>query len=938
VISNLLATKLHRPTALARPVRRAQLVRKLNEGLAAGRRLTLVSAPAGFGKTTCVSEWLNSTALPVAWLSLDAADDDPGRFFAYLVEALQGVDSGIGRELEGALQARQSPAILPLTTALLNDVLRTGARFCLVLDDFQTIHAKPILDAVEALITGGPDNLHLVLITREDPPLPLGRLRAHDKMTELRAGDLRFSEDEAGDLLNERMALSLSPGEVAALEKRTEGWVAGLQLAGLSVRGQADPAGFIARLSGSHRHILSYLTEEVLDRQPPDVRDFLLQTSILDRLSGELCDAVTARLNCAHLLEEAWLANLFLVPLDENGEWYRYHHLFGELLQTRLRQTWAAGEVDALHRRASAWLAAHGQADEAIRHALAGRDFEQAVALVDGVARGMIFAGRMHTLRNWILAFPAEFRAAYPRLEVYRTWIELLEGKLDFGERAAQAREEMLQTLPPSPENDRLRVELAAVLCRYSPLFGDTAAAIRLAHTALAAVDEADVVSRARLLFGLAVAHSLQGKAAESEAEFEECLRLATVAGDDGLAAEVLGLVAQDKVHCGHLGEAARLYRQIVDLPGRHPGEGPGADEAAVAGRGYLGLAEIYLERYELDRAEADLERGMGLCARGGLDGIYSGYGIRSRLRQVRGDLSGALADIETVQRTFHRGDDPMLATRRILIARAMSDQAEIERVLEPWTRLLRGAPGGRGARSPALVLDVVKALVAQGYLAQGQSQKALDLLAEMETGARQDGRLGLLIRVYLLQALALQAQHLTGLPSDSRDTKPGGQVCEEARQRLVRALELAEPEGYVLTFLEEFPAVEPLLAAVRDGARPGADDRVRRYAARLLAVNVLPDIPPQRERDSRPNSSDRRYAGTAEQRGQEPPLIEPLSGRELEILHLIGEGCTNQEISGRLSITLHTVKKHSSNIFGKLGVSSRTQAVARARRLGLIE
>ncbi|MGE5603016.1 MAG: AAA family ATPase, partial [Nitrososphaerales archaeon] len=440
MISNLLATKLHRPNPPARPVRRAQLVRKLNEGLVAGRRLTLVSAPAGFGKTTCVSEWLNGAELPVAWLSLDAADDDPGRFLAYVVSALQGVDSSIGRELEGALQAGQSSAILALTTALINDILRAGARICLVLDDFQAIHAKPILDAVEALITGGPQNLHLVLITREDPPLPLGRLRAHDKMTELRAGDLRFSEEEAGDLLNERMALSLSPAEVAALEKRTEGWVAGLQLAGLSMRGHADPTGFIARLSGSHRHILGYLTEEVLDRQPPDIREFLLQTSILGRLNGELCDAVTARPDCKRLLEQAWLANLFLIPLDENGEWYRYHHLFGELLQTRLRQSWAAADVEALHRRASAWLAVHGQADEAIRHALAGRDFEQAVALVDGMARGMIFAGRMQTLRSWIVAFPAEFRAAHPRLEAYRIWIELLEGKLDFGEKAAQAR------------------------------------------------------------------------------------------------------------------------------------------------------------------------------------------------------------------------------------------------------------------------------------------------------------------------------------------------------------------------------------------------------------------------------------------------------------------------------------------------------------------
>ncbi|MGE5603217.1 MAG: LuxR C-terminal-related transcriptional regulator, partial [Nitrososphaerales archaeon] len=480
--------------------------------------------------------------------------------------------------------------------------------------------------------------------------------------------------------------------------------------------------------------------------------------------------------------------------------------------------------------------------------------------------------------------------------------------------------EEMLQALPPSPENDRLRVELAAVLCRYSPLFGDPQATIRLAQTALATVEQSDAVSRSRLLFGLAVAHGLQGKAAESAEEFEACLRLAILAGDDGLAAEVLGLEAQDKAHCGHLGEAARLYRQIVDLP--RPGEDPGGDEAPVAGLGYLGLAEIHLERYELDRAEASLERGMELCAQGGLDGIYSGYGIRSRLRQARGDLAGALADIETVERTFRRGDDPMLAARRVLLARAMGDQAELGRVLEPWTRLLQGASGGPGARSPALVLDVVKVLLAQGYLAQGQNQKALDLLSELEAGARRDGRFGLLIRVYLLEALA---RHLAGHP-----------VSESARQNLVRALELAEPEGYVLTFLEEFPAAASLLADVHNDA--WVDEQVRKYAARLLSASSLLGSPRQKDGESQPGTASHLHDEISWQDTQEPAPVEPLSSRELETLRLIGEGYTNQEIAGRLAITLHTVKKHSSNIFGKLGVSSRTQAIARARRLGLIE
>jgi LuxR family maltose regulon positive regulatory protein len=954
MISNLLATKLHRPAPPARRVSRPHLLSRLADGLAAGHRLTLVSAPAGFGKTSCVAEWLAGADAAVAWLSLDPADDDPARFFAYLLAAFQSI--GITQVQAGEQQTGRIVPAPALTTALLNDILSLGRRAILALDDFHLIRDQTILDAVQAITSGGPDNLHVVLITREDPPLPLARLRANNQMTEIRAADLRFSEDEARRLLTELMGLSLTETDVAAVEERTEGWVAGLQLAGLSMRGQADPAGFIARLSGSHRYILSYLTEEVLDRQAAPVREFLLQTSILGRLSGDLCQAVTTGdgngetgiEDCGVLLERLCAANLFLVPLDENGEWYRYHHLFGQLLQARLRQTLPADEVQTLHHRASEWFAKHGFADEAIRHALAALDFERAAALVDGAARGMIFAGRMHTLRSWIAAFPAMARTAYPRLEVYRIWMQLLEEKLDLGEKAAQEREAVLQALPPSPENDRLRVELTAVLCRYSPVFGDPARTIRLAEKALAALDEAgdgayeggadngDDVTRARLVFGLAVAHSLEGKGAEATQEFEECVRLAKATRDMGLAAEALGLMAQDRVHCGRLSEAAGLYQTIVDLAGEQA-EGRGlTGETPLAGLGHLGLAGIYLERNDLEQAEASLARGMELCARAGLDGIYAGYAIRARLKQARGDLTGALADIETVERTYRRGDDPLLATRRILVAHATGDSGAVGRVMEPWVRLLGAGSEVSGPQPPALVLDVVKVLVARAYLALGKAAAALDLLAGVEASALGDARLGLLIEVYLLEALARQARHAAEPAQGPRGPEPdSAAVPDRARDDIERALGLAEQEGFTLAFLEEAPEVVPLLRAAAGDA--GTDWRVRRHAEKLLAALSLPELGQRSEPGGRRGNS-RPHDTALPPAAHEPLPIEPLSERELEILRLIGEGCTNQEIAERLVITLHTVKKHSSNIFGKLGVTNRTQAVAKARRLGLLE
>ncbi|NTU65734.1 MAG: hypothetical protein HGB05_20610, partial [Chloroflexi bacterium] len=365
---NLVATKLRRPSLPAKRVQRPHLMHQLNDGLAAGHSLTLVSAPAGFGKTLCIAEWVNTLPLPVSWLSLDLEDDDPVRFFTYLIAALQQVDDNFGQEIAGVLQAGQLPPIESITSTLVNDLLEWDTRFVLVLDDVQVVQDRFILAVLERLIGNPPPALHLVLLTREDPPLPFARLRANNQLTEIRASELRFSEQEAEQFFTDVLGVKLSPIDIATLDDRTEGWIVGLQLAGFSLRDRSNPSSFIATLSGSQRHILSYLTEEVLHRQPIEIQQFLLQTSILDRLKGEVCNAVTGQTDGAQLLDRVLAANLFLIALDDEHQWFRYHHLFADLL--RSRQALQKDQTAELHRRAAHWFAQANLITEAVPHAL----------------------------------------------------------------------------------------------------------------------------------------------------------------------------------------------------------------------------------------------------------------------------------------------------------------------------------------------------------------------------------------------------------------------------------------------------------------------------------------------------------------------------------------------------------------------------------------
>jgi LuxR family maltose regulon positive regulatory protein len=500
--SDLLATKLHRPAVSSGRIPRPHLVRRLNEGLTAGRTLTLFSAPAGFGKTTCAGEWLDTLDRPIAWLTLEDADDDPGRFFLYLIAAFQKVDSGIGREIDGILRAGSLPPAGIIHTTLSNDILELDQSFILVLDDFQVIQDYTILQVVDQLVVNPPPPLHIVLLTREDPPLPLAKLRANDKLSEIRAADLRFSPDEAGQLLRGALGLNISAEDIVLLDERTEGWAAGLHLAGLSIRGRADPSSFISSLSGGHRHILEYLTEEVLNRQTPADQEFLLQTSLLERLSGGLCDAITGR----ETLDRLYRANLFLVPLDDEGRWYRYHQLFVGMLQDRCK-TLPAEITAEFHRRASGWFAREGMAGEAVRHALAARDYAAAVIQIETHAMDMLMQWHVKTVDGWMRSIPAGWSAGSIRANLAFAWIHMIRGE---PLRAAPHLERLQALFAESRHaelsDSSLNAKWLAIQAMMLNARGLAAEGLAIGRKALAIAPETD--SQVRCLVHLAIAGS----------------------------------------------------------------------------------------------------------------------------------------------------------------------------------------------------------------------------------------------------------------------------------------------------------------------------------------------------------------------------------------------------------------------------------------------
>jgi LuxR family transcriptional regulator, maltose regulon positive regulatory protein len=905
----LLATKLHVPQLPPGFVRRGRLVRVLDEGLARGR--VLVCAPAGSGKTALLAGWARGGGRAVAWLGLDGGDSDPARFWRYVVAALDRVRPGLAGRV-GPLPRRSSEW---LVTALVNELAagRGEDEILLVLDDYHLIDAQPVHESVAFLLENLPPGLRVVMSGRADPPLPLARLRARGQLAELRAIDLRFTDEEATALLSETAGPGLSAEAARTLAARTEGWAAGLQLAGLSLRGQADAAGFVAAFSGSHRFVLDYLADEVLDRQAGDVRAFLLETSVLERLSGELCDAVTGRAGSGAMLAGIERAGLFLVPLDEVRGWWRYHHLFADLLRARL-QAEQPGRIQELHRAAAAWCEEHDLADDAVRHALAAGENAWAARLVEQHVEVLLGRSEGVTLRRWLSALPEQAVRDRPRLclaqayaaaQGFRT--EALETLLNDAERAygvsgGEPRQPSLGRCEGDAVLANFPAAIAFLRATLARIRGDAARAEDYNRQALAELGEDEWLMRSLVRWNQAVTDWLAGRLEPAERNLTGLFSERLVA-DAGFIAGFLPMrVCYDLAGVqrarGDLDAAMAACRHALEVFSE-------SGQEALMGPVHVGLAAVLYERNELDAARDHATRGVTLCRQLAVTWpLAVGLAVVAWGRQAEGEAVSALEAMKEagqVELSPQAADllNPVPSQRaRLLLAQGDVDAAA------QWTT----AAGLRPDDEPDYPREPAYLVLARVLLAQNEPDSALALLGRLLDAATSQGRTGSMIEIGALRALALAA---------------GGQRAD-ALGALTEVLALAGPRGYVRVFADEGA---PMLALLADlpAARPGQRHPERRIDPRYLAALV-------RACGTAGTASPRMRAATAV-----PGLAEPLTGRELEVLHLLAAGKSNQRIARDLVVALDTVKKHVTHVLGKLGAANRTEAVARARQLGLI-
>ena len=906
----LLETKLYVPKPRRDLVPRARLSGRLDRGAAS--KLTLVSAPAGFGKTTLLTEWLAAgPAGPagqrlVAWLALDRSDSDPASFWAYAIAALRTVAPGIGDSALAQLHALQRPPIETVLTALLNDLAAITADIVLVLDDYHVIDAREVQDGMAFLLGHLPPRLHVVIASRADPALPLARLRARGELVEIRAADLRFTPDEAAAYFNEMMGLQLAVPDVAALERRTEGWIAALQLAALSMQGRADIAGFIAGFAGDDRYVVDYLFEEVLQRQPDDVQAFLLQTSILDGLSGPLCDAVTGHGGSKAMLEALDRGNLFLVPLDDRRQWYRYHHLFADVLRARLLDE-QPGQVLDLHRRASLWYERSGDQPTAIGHALAARDFERAADLVELAIPLMARNRQEATVRGWLEMIPSELVRVRPVLSALFAGVLLLHGELEGVEDRLRDAERWLDPAAatgegsqswPSPmvvadeeEFRRLPGTIEMYRAGQALARGDSPGTVRHARRALELAPEDDHLRRAGASGLMGLAFWGNGDLEAAHRAYSECAAGLLRAG---YVADVLGCaiaLADIRIAQGRLGEAVRTYEQALQLVS----EQGGAVLRGTAGV-HAGLSELYLERGDLEAATRYLVTCQELGEHTGLpQHPYRWRVAMARVREAEGNLSGALDLLNEAERRYVSDFFPNVRPVPALRARVWIAQGRYGAALD-WAR-----EQGLSADDDLSYLrefehiTLARALVAryQDERAESCIQQAARLLERLLPAAEAGGRKGRVIEILVVRALAHQA--LGDVPA--------------ALGLLDRAVTMAEPEGYVQVFAEAGPAVAALL---RVAAKQAAS---RDYARRLLAA----------------------AGGPGRSTPTDQALIEPLSERELDVLRLLGTELDGPAIARELVVSLNTVRTHTRKIYAKLAVTNRRAAVRRAAELNLL-
>ena len=871
---SILKTKLIIPLLRPDIVLRPHLFSSLNEGLKC--KLTLVSAPAGFGKTTLVGSWAAGCGMPAAWLSLDEGDSDPAVFFSYLTASLQTIVPDICKSVTGLLQSPQPP-VESILTVLLNDISNIPAvpeNFILVLDDYHVIDSRILDKALAYLLEHQPPRMHIIIATREDPDLPLARLRARGELTEIRTADLRFTPVQAAGFFRGVMGLNLSAEEVAALEARTEGWIAGLQLAAISMQGQKDVSGFIKSFTGSHHFIMDYLLEEVLQQQSPEVQAFLLRTSILDRLCGPLCDAVTLESSGQETLEYLEHANMFIVPLDHERHWYRYHRLFADLLRQRLssRQDLSADQAAGYHKRASSWYEENGFEIEAFHHAAAANDIDLAVRLIEGKVMPLHFRGTMAviTILKWLESLPGTVLEKRPPLLVKYASLMLVTGRTTGVEEKLQAAETAMEGAEQDGNTRNLIGQIAAARATLALSRYDVETMMSQSRRALENLDPGNLPLRNIAIWTLGVAYHYQGDRARASRAYSEAMSISQATGDilnTLLSAIGMGNIQEAE---NQLYQAADTYRRVLKLEGDTP--------QPVSYEAHLGLARISYEWNDLEAAEKFGQQSLILARQ--YDRVIDRFVIcevfLARLKLALGDAAGA-ADILHRSGQFARDNNfvhriPEVAAAQVLTFIRQGNLEAAASLLEKHEN-----PVSR----------------ARLLLARGNPSAAFALLEDLREQAESRGWKDELLRVKILQAIAL---HENG-------DKNG------AVQAIGAALAEAQSGGFIRIFVDEgIPMANLLSSAAGKGVMSkGVSPE---YLGRLMAA-------------FKPEKSQ--------------PLIEELSRRELEVLRLIAAGFSNQEICERLFLALSSVKGHNKNIFAKLQVRSRTEAAARARELGLL-
>ena len=896
----LLKTKLNIPHPRSGAVQRPRLASLLELGFK--RKLTLLSAPAGFGKTTLLSDWLHIGDIPAAWVSLDAGDNDFAHFLAYLIGALQMVDAAIGKAALSELQSPQPP-LAALMTPLVNDICAIPQDIACVLDDYHLISDEKIHGVLEFLLVHMPATLHIFVATRSDPPLDLARMRSNNQLVELRAVDMSFTAEESESFLNRTMGLGLSKDNVLKLEKRTEGWIAGLQLAALSMHGTSDATGAIEAFAGDDSYIADYLMQETLSRQPQAIQSFLLKTSILERMNGPLCNSVTGRSDSEGMLQELARANLFLVALDSKRCWYRYHRLFAELLRKRLP---GLEKVPELHRRASKWFERNGLIHEAIEHGTKAQNIKLVAGLIEGAARTVLMKqGETATVLHWLEAVPEKEIRRNPRLSLAYAWALFYELNTDAVEPHLQNAELALQ----APADNDLLAEVDAIRATAAILRGSARQSVEIFEQALERLSDQSIDMHGLVRMGLGYAYMVRGDIKTASTNLTEAARLNEASGNISVALKALCFLAFVRQTQGRLHQASETLQRALRLAAKWE-----LENAPVMHLAHGGLAVLARERNDLAAAADNASRTVELCERSGDSmRLWVGYMLLSITQRAQGLYKAAGGSLQQAQEIIPSAQLSLARTRTATCrVRFLLEQFQIaglqcyRQEIEEWVLAFdMGSAWLETAGAivmPGQACELEHLTKARCLVALGRAREALDLLPGLLAVSKKAGRTSSVLENLIIQVLALEQQSRTA----------------EASDVLRQALELGAPEGFVRIFIDAGPTMAGLLEAIssemQTGMRNAPTGFSRGYVRKLcLACSVQGRI--------------------KEQEG----LIDPLSAREMEVLQLLSAGISNREIAEQLFISLNTVKTHVKHINNKLGARVRGQAVERARELGLL-